>query len=99
MNRRRKRLTRKNNSLERPLSISFTATSEGVDIVATYQLATGEVKESINTKFTRQLALEEQERISDAFFLGYSFAQFKVDCPELSESCTGWRRSRLGDGV
>lgn len=90
--RRRKRLTRKNKSVERPLSISFQPTPEGVDVVATYQLATGEVKESISTKFTRQLEFEDQEQIKDAFFLGYTYRQFKKDCPELAESCTGWKR-------
>ena len=89
--RRRKRLARKNNSLERPLSTNFSLTPEGVDVVATYQLATGEIKESISTKFTRQLEFEDEEQISDAFFLGYTFRQFKKDCPELADVCTGWK--------
>jgi len=90
--RKRTRLTRKNNSLERPLSTSFTPTHDGFDVVATYQLANGEVKESISTKFTRQLDLEDQEQITSAFFNGYTFRQFKKDCPELADVCDGWKR-------
>jgi len=82
-NRKRMRLTRKNNSLERPLSTSFQPTDDGVDVVATYQLANGEVKESISTKFTRQLDLEDQEQITSAFFNGYT---------ELADVCDGWKR-------
>lgn len=90
--RRRMRLTRKNNSVERPLNTSFTPTAEGCDVVATYQLATGEVKESISTKFTEQLGFEDEQQICDAFFHGYTFRQFKKDCPELADSCEGWTR-------
>lgn len=90
----RKRLSRKNGSDLKTLDILFQPTTEGYDVVATYgtKKHNGEEIEEqvISTKFTRQLELEDTEKISDAFFLGYTFTQFKVDCAELGDVCTGW---------
>jgi hypothetical protein len=85
--RRRTRLTRKNSSTEQTLDISFKPKNSGVNVVAKYQN-----KAVIKTRFNKVLELEDMGQINDAFFLGYTFRQFKVDCPELSESCTGWTR-------
>lgn len=87
--RKRKRLTRKNNSLLQTLDISFEPDADGTDVVATYQN-----KKVIKTRFNKVLELEDMEQISNAFFLGYTMRQFKKDCPELAESCEGWSRTR-----
>jgi hypothetical protein len=90
----RKRLSRKNGSDLKTLDISFTPTAEGTDVVATYGTtkSNGDKIEAqvISTKFTEELGMEEQEKVSGAFFLGYTYAQFQIDCPELSAICTGW---------
>lgn len=90
--RRRKRLTRKNNSLLQTLDISFEPRDGGTDVVATYQN-----KKVIKTRFDKVLELEDMEQISDAFFLGYTMKQFKADCPELAESCEGWVKVRRAE--
>lgn len=92
---KRKRLTRKNNSVEQQLDISFEPRDGGTDVVAKYgKMVIGGKRVAISTKFTKKLEFEEKRQIVDAFFMGYTMRQFKKDCPELAESCEGWVRPR-----
>ena len=87
--RRRKRLRRKNRSLLQTLDISFQPDDTGCDVIATYQSG-----KEIVTRFNKKLELEDQQQISDAFFLGYKFTQFQEACPELAESCEDFKGDR-----
>lgn len=92
---KRKRLTRKNNSLLQTLDISFEPRDGGTDVVAKYgKMVKGGKRFAISTRFNKVLEMEDMEQISDALFNGYTFRQFKKDCPELAESCEGWSRSK-----
>jgi hypothetical protein len=88
--RKRKRLTRKNNAKVQTLDCSFVDRDGGTDVEATY----GTDKIVITTRFNKILEYEDQMQVNSAFVHGYTFRQFKKDCPELAESCEGWVRPR-----
>lgn len=98
---KRKRLTRKNNSVEKQLDISFEERDGGTDIIAKYgKMVKGGKRPAIGARFNKVLDQEDMEQISQAFFLGYTMKQFKKDCPELAESCKGWKRIRkVGEDI